>query len=43
MIRKKLKGKKKNYWPSKLTPRGQFHPIHEIQEKEKREKKKAQG
>jgi hypothetical protein len=30
MIRKRLKKKKKNYWPSKLTPRGQFHPIHEI-------------
>jgi len=26
MIRKRLKGKKKkNYWPSKLTPGGQFH------------------
>ncbi len=33
MIRKRLKGKKKNYWPSKLTPGGQFHPIHEISER----------
>ncbi len=33
MIRKTLKGKKKNYWPSKLTLGGQFHPIHEIPER----------
>jgi hypothetical protein len=26
--------KKKNYWPSKLTPGGQFHPIHEIPERD---------
>jgi hypothetical protein len=25
---------KKNYWPNKLTPGGQFHPIHEIPEGE---------
>jgi hypothetical protein len=31
MIRKRAQEKKKkNYWPSKLTPGGQFHPIHEI-------------
>jgi len=23
---------KKIYWPSKLSPEGQFHPIHEIPE-----------
>jgi hypothetical protein len=29
--KKKAQGKKKkNYWPSKLTLGGQFHPIHEI-------------
>jgi len=29
--KKKVQGKKKkSYWPSKLTPGGQFHPIHEI-------------
>jgi hypothetical protein len=32
MIRKRLKKKKKKkkYWPIKITPVGQFHPIHEI-------------
>jgi hypothetical protein len=28
---KKRPRKWKNYWPSKLIVRGQFHPIHEIQ------------
>jgi hypothetical protein len=30
--KKKAQKKKSIYWPSKLTPRGQFHPIHEIPE-----------
>jgi hypothetical protein len=31
----KIKGPgKKNYWPRKLTARGQFHPIHEISEQD---------
>jgi hypothetical protein len=30
----KKKFQKKNYWPSKLTPGGQFHPIHEIPERD---------
>ncbi len=31
--KKKQKGKKK-YWPSKLSPEGQFRPIHEIPEQD---------
>ncbi len=30
--KKKAWEKKKNYWPTKLTPGGHFHPIHEIAE-----------
>jgi hypothetical protein len=32
-VRKKPR-KWKNDWPSKLTARGQFHPIHEIPERD---------
>ncbi len=34
-MKKKGPGKKKkNYWPGKLTAGGQFHPIHEIPERD---------
>ncbi len=32
--KKKAKKKNKNYWPSKLTPGEQLHPIHEIPERD---------
>jgi hypothetical protein len=32
--KKKAPEKKNNYWPSKLTAGGQFHPIHEIPERD---------
>jgi hypothetical protein len=31
---KKGKKKKINYWPNKLSPVGQVHPIHEIPEQD---------
>ncbi len=32
--KKKAKKKNKNYWPNKLTPGEQLHPIHEIPERD---------
>jgi hypothetical protein len=31
---KKMSRRKIKYWPSTLTPVGQFHPIHEIPERD---------